>query len=201
MIYDIRSNEIEDFCKSNKMFARVIDHEHDIQTYMNVIKSFPQQPISKDGNGKYKSIGLQYRDSNDQFYDSVESVWYMNDRHESIINTISVLEWKEWNTLGLMLGLEDYDLYRTRVLKAEAGCEGPMHIDYDWRYHIPLVTNKHCFIQYKKEKVHMPADGYAYINNAGFMHTFSNKGAKDRYHICGILNQPCEGDGQWKRCL
>lgn len=201
MIYNIKSSEIEDFCKSNKMFAKVIDHDHDIERYLSTIKSFPWQPISKDNDVYYKSIGLQYADPRYPYYDSVKTVWYMDKDHNEIVNTKSVLEWKEWNTLGLMLGLEDYDLYRTRVLKAKPGCSSVWHIDYDWRYHIPLVTNKSCLIKYKDTQIHMPADGYAYINNAGFMHMFENKGDTDRYHICGILNYNCEGDGICKRCL
>ena len=201
MIYNIRSDEIEDFCKSNKMFAKVIDQTYDIESYLSIIKKFPWQPISKDNDVYYKSIGLQYVDSRYPYYDSVKTVWYMDENHNEIVNTKSVLEWKNWNTLGLMLGLEDHDLYRTRVLKAKSGCSSVWHIDYDWRYHIPLSTNKSCIVKYKDTQIHMPADGYAYINNAGFMHMFENKGDTDRYHICGILNYNCEGDGICKRCL
>lgn len=201
MIYNIKGDEIEDFCNSNKMFAKVIDHDHDISKYLSIIEEFPYQPISKDSNPYYESIGLQYSNPDSPYYDSVETVWYMDDRHTEIKNTESVLNWKSWNDLGLKLQLNNYDLYRTRVLKAKPGCNSVWHIDYDWRYHIPLVTNKDCIIRYRDTEIHMPATGHAYINNAGFMHKFENKGNADRYHICGILNYNCKGDGICKRCL
>ena len=201
MIYDIKESEIEDFCKSNKMFAKIIDRTYDITEYLNIIHQFPYQPISKDNDSYYESIGLQYKDKSDPYYDSVKTVWYMNDKHESIVNSESVLNYSNWNTLGLLLGLEDHDLYRTRILKAKPKCSSVWHIDYDWRYHIPLSTNIGCSIIYKDTQIHMPADGHAYINNAGYVHTFSNKGNNDRYHICGILNYNCIGDGICKRSL
>ena len=50
-------------------------------------------------------------------------------------------------------------------------------------------------LEYENEKIHLPADGHAYIVNAGFMHSFCNGGSTPRYHYCGILSLSNRGDG------
>ena len=195
---DIKYEEIEEFCKGTELCARLVDHIHYID---NIIPRVNPKPIKKDGRGKYAAVGLQYRDADDPYYDSVESIRYINDKHESVIETFPFTDWKQWNHMGLLfLGLryvENYhELYRSRFLVAEPDSVSVRHIDYDWRFHIPIQTNKDCMMHYDDCDIHMPADGHAYIINAGFMHKFSNFGKTDRWHFCGILPFECEGDGR-----
>lgn len=200
-IVDIKTSEIEEFCASNERCARVVDQKFDIEKAMDIIKNFPYQPESKDRQGKYKAISTQYseKDGADIYYGAVESIRYINSKHESVIETDAFHGWKYRNELGeQLLFLEGgQELYRTRVLLAMAhGYKSPWHIDYDWRYHVPLTTNTKCLMHYEDMSIHLPATGHAYLFNAGYMHSFVNEGETDRYHYCGILDYPCEGDGK-----
>tara|TARA_B110000285_G_scaffold209202_1_gene249983 strand:- start:300 stop:935 length:636 start_codon:yes stop_codon:yes gene_type:complete len=201
---NISKNEIKEFCNSNELSAKITDIKFDVEFYrkkvLDICKSIP--PIGKDSQAKYKALGLQYKDEDDKYYDSVPSIRYINENHKSIIETYPCTDWSNWNDLGEELfSLAEpiynlgYKLSRTRILLAESHYTSVRHIDYDWRYHVPLQTNKECFLEYDNEKIYLPADGYAYLINAGFMHKFNNRGITNRYHYCGILNQPCKGDG------
>lgn len=212
MIQDILSKDIRDFCQSNEVCARITDIKFDINQVkaevLNICNQYP--PISKDHLSKYKALGLQYVDELDQYYDCVESTRYINENHVSKIETKPFSDWYKWNHFGkelYYLAKPIYDLnlklYRTRILLAETNFKSVTHIDYDWRYHIPIQTNEDCILSYDdlNINIHMPADGHAYLLNAGFMHYYINHGKTNRYHYCGILSLPCEGDGLFEQSL
>ena len=199
---DISYDEIEDFTRSNQLCARLVGHKYDLKEVREKIKSIPQ-PIKKDGRGLYGAVGLQYKEYKDRFYDSVESIRFINEDHVSKIETHSFKEWDKWNELGdvfeeLRFVETFHKLYRTRFLVAEPGGESVRHIDYDWRFHIPITSNELCRMHYDDVDIHLPADGHAYLINAGFVHSYSNWGTKDRWHFCGILDLENVGDGRIK---
>lgn len=197
-MHEIKYTEIEDFCDSNELCARIVGHTYNLD---NIIENVNPPPIKKDGRGKYSAVGLQYKDPSDPFYDCVESIRFINDDHQSIIETDTFTNWNEWNIFGLMFPnlryIENFSrIYRSRFLVAEPNSESVRHIDYDWRFHIPIKTNKMCMMHYDDCDIHLPADGHAYLINAGFVHSFSNYGTEDRWHFCGILPFKCEGEGR-----
>lgn len=204
-IVDIKTDEIESFCASNERCARIADCTFDIEKAMAIVKSFPHQPEAKDRQGKYKAVSTQYAKSDDDmYYGAVESIRYINSKHESIIETDTFKKWHHRNELGEKLAFLDngQELYRARILLAMShGYKSVWHIDYDWRYHVPLTTNEKCLMHYEDMSIHLPADGHAYLFNAGYMHSFVNEGETDRYHYCGILDYHCEGDGKIKVAL
>jgi hypothetical protein len=57
----------------------------------------------------------------------------------------------------------------------------PSH--YAVRLHIPLVTNEKCFFEYENEKLHLKADGSAYMIRVNKKHRYSNSGDSIRYHL------------------
>lgn len=210
MIAEITKDEIRNFCKSKDLVARIKDIRFNIdKTNNECISIFGKHPpIGKDGNATYKSLGLQYVSEDDPYYDCVKSTRYINSDHVSMIESQSFSDWHKWNEYGeklFYLAKPIYDLglklYRTRILYAEKNYRSVTHIDYDWRYHIPIRTNSNSYIEYQTEKFHLPADGHAYLVNAGFLHNFYNCGDTTRYHYCGILSLPNEGDGKFEECL
>lgn len=210
MIQNILDSEIRDFCKSKELCARIKNVKFDIdKTKSELIDILMKvKPQGKDGSDGYKALGLQYVDENNKYYDCVESTRYINELHTSEIEYRSFSDWYKWNDIGeqlFYLAKPIYNLnlklYRTRILCAQKEYKSVKHIDYDWRYHIPIQTNEDCYIEYNYEKFHLPADGHAYLINAGFLHQFYNSGKTPRYHYCGILSLPCEGDGRFEDCL
>lgn len=202
---EITSSQLKEFCQtSTELVARVTDVFFDIEKYKNevlsIVKEYP--PQKKDNKSKYSALGLQYADILDPYYDSIAGVFYVNEHHELILNSKSIKLWRNWNNLGERLselsrpiydiGLE---LFRTRILVADPGHDSIRHIDYDWRYHIPITTNEQCYLEYNNgKKIHLPADGHPYVVNAGFIHKFCNLGNTTRYHYCGIINIKNPGD-------
>lgn len=213
MIENITKAEIKEFCSSNRLCARIIDIHFDLGNTKSHIDSILKlhPPASKDKQSKYKALGLQYADNANDFYECVETTRYFDaDNKIAVLETRSFSDFCYWNNLGeelsylyqpiYNLGIQ---LYRTRILLANGDYSSVNHVDYDWRYHIPIQTNKDCHLIYTglNKTIHMPADGYAYILNAGFAHRFCNAGKEDRYHYCGILSLPCKGDGDFNRYL
>ena len=204
---NILKSQIKEFCNSKELCARIEDITFDINKLKEDVSLIfdTHLPIGKDKQSSYKALGLQYRDSlgdQDIYYDCVKTTRYIDENHKSIIETHPANLWNLWNDLGEKLNYVykpiyelDLELWRTRLLVAEGKYQSLKHIDYDWRYHVPIMTNTNCFLEYENEKIHLPADGHAYIVNAGFMHSFSNGGLTPRYHYCGILSLPNKGDG------
>ena len=84
---------------------------------------------------------------------------------------------------------------RARFTVLKAGGESTIHKDtlktehYAVRIHIPIVTNEKCVhILYDNDKneldrIHMPADGSAYILKVNEYHQIKNESSHDRYHL------------------
>lgn len=82
--------------------------------------------------------------------------------------------------------LKKLGMYRTRVLRLKPGRCYSYHYDPTKRIHIPLITNKKCFMIIGKEVIHLPADGNHYLVDTTQDHTALNAHRKkDRIHIVG----------------
>jgi len=206
----IQKDQIKEFCKSTELCARITDIRFDVDQIKQDVLSVCEQykPVSKDRQSRYEALGLQYHDKNNPYYDCIESTRYIDENHVSKIESQSFSDFDQWNEAGeklYHLAKPIYDLghklYRTRILVARDNYESLRHVDYDWRYHIPVQTNEQCYLEYDSRKVHLPADGHAYLINAGFMHKFVNWSTQPRYHYCGILSLPNTGDGLFLHSL
>ncbi len=92
--------------------------------------------------------------------------------------------------LELIRKLEGLGFYprKARILKLTAGAESVWHTDgskkyYQVRLHVPLITNSGCLFETDHGKIHMPADGSAYLVKINQNHRVINHGPKDRFHI------------------
>jgi hypothetical protein len=84
-----------------------------------------------------------------------------------------------------------YSPFRARVMELYPRPRSQWHIDgYDGstRYHIPLITNDKCYLEWKDDNdqifsFHLPADGSGYWINTDVFHRFINEGDTIRAHI------------------
>jgi hypothetical protein len=58
----------------------------------------------------------------------------------------------------------------------------PRHL-FKLRLHVPIITNDRCFFEYKDKRVHLPADGSAYVIDVGVPHRVLNLSGENRYHL------------------
>ena len=85
--------------------------------------------------------------------------------------------------------MKDLKMFRTRLMKLYPRECYTYHYDYTKRIHIPLVTDKNCFIIDDKQIKHLPADGNHYIVDTTKWHTALNDSAElTRTHIVGGID-------------
>ena len=83
--------------------------------------------------------------------------------------------------------LLDLKMYRTRVMNLKSKTCYTYHRDITKRIHIPIETNKDCFMIINKEVKHYPADGNYYVVDTTQYHTALNASMLDRIHIVGVI--------------
>ena len=85
--------------------------------------------------------------------------------------------------------IEEYKMYRSRLMMLPDKRNYSWHIDYSPRLHIPLITNDSCFFIIEDKKIHLPADGGVYWVDTTKWHTFVNANRHPfmRYHIVGCV--------------
>ncbi len=60
--------------------------------------------------------------------------------------------------------------------------EAPRNL-FKLRLHVPIITNDQCLFEYKDKRVHLPADGSAYIIDVGTPHRVLNLSRENRFHL------------------
>lgn len=83
--------------------------------------------------------------------------------------------------------MNEHKLVRTRVMKMKPKTCYYWHNDTTKRLHIPVITHEHCFLLLDNERVHLPADGSAYVIDTTKMHTALNCSKINRVHIVGCF--------------
>ena len=83
--------------------------------------------------------------------------------------------------------LSDLKMYRTRVMNLKPKTCYTYHKDLSKRIHIPVETNKDCFMIINKDVKHYPADGNYYVVDTTQYHTALNASMLDRIHIVGVI--------------
>ncbi|OFZ31909.1 MAG: hypothetical protein A2622_11870 [Bdellovibrionales bacterium RIFCSPHIGHO2_01_FULL_40_29] len=77
---------------------------------------------------------------------------------------------------------------RAKIIKLTAKSSSIWHQDgsakyYQVRLHIPLITNPQATFETDFGKIHLPADGSAYVAKINTNHRVVNEGTEDRYHF------------------
>lgn len=83
--------------------------------------------------------------------------------------------------------IEEFKLFRTRLMCLKSKTCLTWHDDYSQRVHIPLITNDKCFMVIENTKINLES-GYAYQVDTTKMHTAVNASLENRYHIVGCVN-------------
>lgn len=82
--------------------------------------------------------------------------------------------------------IEEFKLFRTRLMCLKSKTCLTWHDDYSQRVHIPLITNDKCFMVIENTKINLES-GYAYQVDTTKMHTAVNASLENRYHIVGCV--------------
>lgn len=91
-----------------------------------------------------------------------------------------------WNAPTINKYLDKYGLVRTRIMKSNPKTCLSWHVDMSQRVHIPLFTNKKCFMVIDDVVHRMPVDKI-YLVDTTQPHTAVNASFEPRAHIVGCL--------------
>jgi hypothetical protein len=83
--------------------------------------------------------------------------------------------------------LKELKMYRTRVMNLKSKTCYSYHKDLSKRIHIPIQTNKDCFLIIDKKVEHLPADGNYYVIDTTQYHTALNASWENRIHLVGVI--------------
>lgn len=85
--------------------------------------------------------------------------------------------------------IEEFNLYRTRVLTLHPGTNYSYHQDLIKRIHIPITSNEKCMFIVDDVVWRLPADGSVYLIDTTLMHTAINANIAgfNRMHLCGSV--------------
>jgi hypothetical protein len=117
---------------------------------------------------------------------------FINSQRKSLSVQHKVLCTGEFKKIVDYLEDNGWRPFRARIMEALPGVEsGGWHLDgYDGsiRYHVPLITNEECYLQWRDnydeiKSFNLPADGSGYWVNTDVVHHFINLGDTIRAHI------------------
>ena len=129
-----------------------------------------------------KQAGLQYKEGEDPFTSATGKLKKINNEKE--YNCLNPL-FK--NTIFEDL-INEYHLYRTRLMWVEPKTCYSLHKDKTQRIHVPIMTNKDCMFLFPSEPlVHLPA-GQVYSVDTRKTHTFCNFSEYARLHFLGCMD-------------
>ena len=83
--------------------------------------------------------------------------------------------------------IENYKLYRTRFMIMKPKSCYTLHNDFDFRIHIPLITNSSAMFVFLKEGLFHLEVGKVYKVDTRKIHSFANFGLTDRLHLVGCV--------------
>ncbi len=149
-----------------------------IQEYMKLESSISWTEMSAKG----KQCGLQYADS-EEFSNSAVGTLQPG-RLETEYNKINPIF---QNTLFEKI-IEEYSLFRTRLMWMSPFACYSLHKDKSQRLHIPIITNTDCLFVFpnKKTMFHLPV-GNIYIVDTTEKHSFCNFSKIPRLHLIGCV--------------
>jgi hypothetical protein len=131
---------------------------------------------------KGKQVGLQYQENEDPWTSSVGKS-RGNELEYSHLNPF-------FKNTKFELVINEFKLYRSRLIWLESYSCYSMHADSTPRIHIPLITNKHCYFVFKDTGLvsHLPANNVYWVDTTK-THTFMNCSEDRRLHLVGIIDE------------
>lgn len=87
--------------------------------------------------------------------------------------------------------IEEFNMYRARVMKLIHKTCYSYHTDNTPRIHIPLISNDKCFFVIDDQVVRLPADGSVYLVDTTKLHTAVNANLDHRIirtHLMGNVD-------------
>lgn len=153
----------------------------------------------KDGEVDYQAIGLQYHDPNNPYLDAVDrQATYVRgeNRQISLATEHSPFRFFDRRNLAgdefefVFRRVTPLRMYRTRLMSVSPGARpGSLHTDgaRSIRLHVPIETNSGCWFELEGRRLHLPADGSAYLINTSLMHRIGNEGTSPRTHLVSVL--------------
>ena len=142
----------------------------DIQRILNELKKIPRQEqiMLQKVKGKDNNYGMGFLTTKDY--------------PENEFNVLIYPELEYTNSI-----ITELNMCRTRIMRMSRKSCYSYHCDPTKRIHIPLITNKNCFMVIEDEVFRYPADGNYYIVDTTKMHTFVNASKEERIHIVGCI--------------
>ena len=85
--------------------------------------------------------------------------------------------------------INDFKLYRSRIMIMEGKTCYSFHADSTWRLHVPIVTNNDCVFYFPEynQQYHLEL-GKVYLVNTTKKHTFINGSTNSRIHLVGCID-------------
>jgi len=147
----------------------------------DIIKS---DPIVSKMNG----LSLQHRKGVPEPWNIVDGLEALKLYSGASEKDFSQIHKKFSNTLFENL-IDDFKLYRSRIMIMEGKTCYSFHADSTWRLHVPIVTNKDCIFYFPeyKEQYHLEL-GKVYLINTTEKHTFLNGSTNSRIHLVGCID-------------
>ena len=85
--------------------------------------------------------------------------------------------------------INDFKLYRSRIMIMEGKTCYSFHADSTWRLHVPIVTNNDCVFYFPEYNQHYHLElGTVYLVNTTEKHTFINASQNQRVHMVGCID-------------
>lgn len=177
-----------------------------LKIYHEVFSKYPRHVQSQF----YSGIGFQGTTSSDHLSAvkqgtltgiKVGDVWqtippdkidaHINRQRELLSVQHDVLCTGEFKKIIDYLDSKGWRPFRARIMEVNPGNPDCWHIDGytgSIRYHVPLITNEECYLQWKDDNdeiksFNLPADGSGYWINTDVVHHYINKGSSMRAHI------------------
>ena len=137
----------------------------------------PRIQWTQFGNGK--QTGLQYR-ANEGVWDSAVGRRFMHQTSYDNLNPFFK------DTIFETL-INEYQMYRTRLMWIGPYSCYSMHRDLAPRIHIPLITNPQCYFVFRDSGIQHLSAGNVYWVDARKFHTFMNCSDQHRLHLVGMV--------------
>ncbi|WP_201276831.1 hypothetical protein [Microbulbifer sp. ALW1] len=183
------------------MFAKVKNFHVDIkklqQQFNDNISNEPSTPY-RDNNIEYIGWAVTSRDGS--LNDGVRRI-SSNDKNNKRGKEKTKICNGYLNEVLQSIKSKNLQPYRARIMQLKSnGKEMPFHVDEKkeaWRLHIPINTNPESYFEWRRkdgsiERVHLPADGSAWLVRVDVEHRATNLDPdnKNRVHLLMGLNEP-----------
>ena len=169
------------------MLVENIKYDLDIETFKNLIFEFIE--LYKVDYKKLGQLSFQYSDSlQDKSLAHIDGTGGTKFHKDYSAYNFKILHPFFQNTIVEKI-IEDFSLYRTRILRLKSKEVYTIHEDTEKRIHIPIQTNHKSYLLFTKQVSLFHLDvGNIYKVDTTKEHTYLNgEFVNDRLHVVGCL--------------